>query len=104
MNPFWATLTGVAAALGALGSGFAGWKVITRGNRTTFTANIWKRLAEVESQVNELQAALQQFKNRDGIWLELWHDNNVDRTAHGLPVVQLPEVLRKWPDEISRII
>lgn len=104
----------ILSALGVFGSGLAGWKVFTRGNRTTFTANIWKRLAEVEAaltkeqadrqrETSALQAALLEFRERDGVWLELWHDGNVERTAAGLPAVQLPEKLRKWPQAIVSI-
>lgn len=105
----------ILSALGVFGSGLAGWKVITRGNRTTFTANIWRRLAEVESsldvekaerqkETSALRAALQQFRERDGMWLELWHDSNVERTQNGMSAVPLPEKLRKWPEEIKLIL
>jgi hypothetical protein len=46
---FWATFVGVVGSLAALVAAFQGIKIVMRGRRTTFTANIWKRLAEVEA-------------------------------------------------------
>jgi hypothetical protein len=130
---FWATFVGVVGSLAALVAAFQGVKIVLRGRRTTFTANIWKRLAEVEAALEReraareqaritftaaldrektareketasLRAALLQFRQRDGIWLELWHDSNVERVAAGMTAVQLPDKLRKWPDEIQSIM
>jgi CRISPR/Cas system CMR-associated protein Cmr3 (group 5 of RAMP superfamily) len=112
---FWATFVGVVGALATLVAAFQGIKIVLRGRRTTFYANIWKRLAEVEAALERektareketaaLRAALQQFRQRDGIWLELWHDSNVERVANGMTAVQLPDKLRKWPDEIQSIM
>lgn len=56
---------------------------------------------EHRAEIALMQAALQSFKDRDGVWFELWHDQNVALSAAGVPVVQLPDKLRSWPDAIA---
>lgn len=56
---------------------------------------------ERRSEFRQMSAALQAFRDRDGLWLELWHSQNVALSAAGLPVLQLPDRLRKWPEEIT---
>ena len=55
---------------------------------------------ERRREYNQMQAALQAFRDRDGVWLELWHDQNVALSAAGLPTIQLPDKLKKWPEVI----
>lgn len=119
MNGFWGTFIAVVGGLATLLASFQGIKIVTRGKRTTFTANIWKRLdeltlelekeradrkketASLRAENDRVRSALQQFRYRDGTWMEFWHQGNVDRARDGLPILQLPETLRKWPEEIS---
>lgn len=49
-----------------------------------------------------MQSQLQAFRDRDGMWLDLWHQQNVALTAAGSTVIQLPDKLRKWPEEFGR--
>lgn len=55
---------------------------------------------ERKSEYRQMQAALQSFRDRDGVWFEVWHSQNVALSTAGLPVIQLPERLRRWPEEI----
>lgn len=56
---------------------------------------------ERRTEFQQMSAALQAFRDRDGLWLELWHGQNVALSSAGLPVVQLPDRLRQWPEEIT---
>lgn len=121
MTPFWAAFVSVFSSVAVIAAALQGIKVIRRGKRTTFTDNIWKRLDQVEARLKQEQidreketsdlraenvrvrSALQQFRYRDGAWMETWHQNNVDRVANGMPILQLPEGLRKWPEEITAV-
>lgn len=121
MTPFWAAFVSVFSSVAVIFAAFQGIKIVRRGKRTTFIDNIWKRLSEIEAQLKQEQIdreketsalraenvrvrqALQQFRYRDGAWMETWHQNNVDRVAAGLPILQLPEGLRKWPEEITAV-
>jgi len=56
---------------------------------------------ERRAEFRQMSAALQAFRDRDGLWFEVWHGQNVALAAAGLPVILLPEQLKKWPEAIN---